>query len=419
MTIVNGGEILPGGEPQSFGRSSNGCVRILRVGRDVSRAASSRGGSGQARLAELDLLRFLAALAVLAFHYLVAFASIWGERPSRLFPATAPVAGLGVLGVELFFMISGFVILMTAWGRGLGGFARSRFVRLYPAYWLSVGAVAAVYGLTEASALDPRLSPGEYAVNLTMIQRAFEVGDANGVYWSLWVELRFYALMSILVLAGVTLTRCLIFMGVWLAATLAAVLVPAPGLEPLIDLVVMPKYAPYFIAGMALYLIHRFGSSVLLWIFVVAGYALALRSALSRVRSRVELAGKTAMPVEDWMVVVTITVIFLLMAAVALGALRWLRAPGLTTLGGLTYPLYLFHTPVAVLLIPALHGALSPWGAVAVTTLAAIALSYVVYRFAEQPIQRLLRPRRAGTRRRTRGAASMAAARRGGPGVPV
>src|SRR5690606_13346425 len=116
----------------------------------------------------------------------------------------------------------------------------------------------------------------------------------------------------------------------------------------------------------------------------------------------------------------TITVIFLLMAAVALGALSWLRAPGLTTLGGLTYPLYLFHTPVAVLLIPALNDALSPWGAVAVTTLAAMALSYAVYRFAEQPIQRLLRPRRAGTRRRTGGAApTRAAARRGGPGVPV
>lgn len=354
-----------------------------------------RGRPGPDRLAELDLLRFLAAMAVVAFHYLVAFASVWGERPSGLFAAVAPLAGLGILGVELFFMISGFVILMTAWGRGIGGFARSRFVRLYPAYWLSVAAIAALYGLTDARALNPRLSPGEYAVNLTMLQRAFGVTDANGVYWSLWVELRFYLLMASLVLIGVTLRRCLVFMALWLAAAALAAAVTDPALASLLDLVVMPRYAPYFVAGMALYLIHRFGSSVTPWLFVAAGYALALRSALERVRGRVELAGKAAMPVEDWMVVAAITVIFALMAAVALGVLSWLRAPALTTLGGLTYPLYLFHSPTAVLLIPALRDFLPPWATATVTTLAAIALSYAVYRFAERPIQALLRPRRA------------------------
>lgn len=57
-------------------------------------------------------------MAVLAFHYFIAFASVWGERPSELFPAISTLSGLGILGVELFFMISGFVILMSIWGRG-------------------------------------------------------------------------------------------------------------------------------------------------------------------------------------------------------------------------------------------------------------------------------------------------------------
>ncbi|GAB2950740.1 acyltransferase family protein [Nonomuraea fastidiosa] len=341
-------------------------------------------------MAELDLLRFLAALAVVAFHYLVAYASVWGDRPAELFPALAPFAGLGILGVELFFVISGFVILMSVWGRGLGAFARSRLVRLYPAYWLSLAAIAALYALTGAKPLNPKLSPGEYLVNATMFQRLFKITDASGVYWSLWAELRFYLLIAILVIAGVTYGRVLIFAGLWLAATVAARLLE----NPVLDEIVMPKYAPYFIAGMALYLIHKHGSAWLPWLYVLAGYGLSLPAALGRVHSRIDLAGFKNMPVTDTSVIVTITLIYLAMALVALGLLRLRPSKILTALGGTTYPLYLFHSVIAVALIPVLTGDLPPWAVATVTTLAAVVLSYLVYSFAERPIQRLLKPRR-------------------------
>ncbi|MGW0803869.1 acyltransferase family protein [Nonomuraea sp. NPDC002799] len=342
-------------------------------------------------MAELDLLRFAAALAVVGFHLLVAYASVWGDRPAELFPALAPIAGLGILGVELFFIISGFVILMTVWGRGLGGFVRSRFARLYPAYWLSLGAVAALYGLTGAKALDPKLSPGDYLLNATMFQRLFKITDASGVYWSLWAELRFYLLMSILVIIGVTYGRVLVFAGVWLVAAFAAGLLG----DDLLNEIVMPDYAPYFIAGMALYLIHKHGSAWLPWLYVAAGYALSIGSALDRVHRRVDAAGFKNMPVTDTSVIIAITLIFVLMALVALGLLRLKPSRTLTTLGGVTYPLYLFHGVVAVALIPALTGHLPPWATVTVTVLTAILVAYLVYAFAERPIQRLLKPRRS------------------------
>ncbi|WP_245642213.1 acyltransferase family protein [Nonomuraea candida] len=341
-------------------------------------------------MAELDLLRFLAALAVVAFHYLVAYASVWGDRPAELFPALAPIAGLGILGVELFFIISGFVILMSVWGRGLGAFARSRLVRLYPAYWLSLAAIAAVYGLTGAKALDPKLSPGEYLLNATMFQRLFKVTDASGVYWSLWAELRFYLLISILVIVGVTYARVLIFCGVWLAAVVGAQLLG----NATVNEIVMPGYAPYFIAGMALYLIHKHGSAWLPWLYVAAGYGLSIGSALDRVHRRIDLAGFKNMPVTDLSVIITITLIYLVTALVALGALRLKPSRTLTALGGTTYPLYLFHSVIAVALIPLLTGDLPPWAVATITTLAAILVSYLVYSFAERPIQRLLKPRR-------------------------
>ncbi|PZG06801.1 acyltransferase [Nonomuraea aridisoli] len=345
---------------------------------------------GDGRLAELDLLRFLAALAVVAFHYLVAYASVWGDRPAELFPALAPLAGLGILGVELFFIISGFVILMSVWGRGLGAFARSRLVRLYPAYWLSLAAIAALYGLTAAKPLDPKLSPGEYLVNATMFQRLFKITDASGVYWSLWAELRFYLLISILVIIGVTYGRVLAFAGIWLAAVIGARLLD----DGLLNEIVMPNYAPYFIAGMALYLIHKHGSAWLPWLYVAAGFALSIGSALDRVHSRIDLAGFKNMPVTDTSVIVTITLIYIAMSLAALGMLRLKSSRLLTALGGTTYPLYLFHSAVAVALIPLLAGDLPPWATATITTLAAILLSYLVYSFAERPIQRLLKPRR-------------------------
>ncbi|GAA3113723.1 acyltransferase [Planomonospora alba] len=362
----------------------------------------SRGAAEGGRLAELDLLRFVAALAVLAFHYFIAFRSVWGEAPAELFPAISTVSGLGILGVELFFMISGFVILMSVWGRGLGGFALSRVVRLYPAYWVSVGVTAALYGLTEARALDPKLSAGEYLANLTMLQRLFEVTDATGVYWSLWAELRFYLLISVLVVVGPTLGRCLAFMGLWLAA--AAFF---SGTENhWVDLLVMPKYAAYFVGGMSFYLMTRYGPRLVLWCTAGISGGMAVSAALDRVHSRIDLVGYEAMPVPDWAVIATVVAFYVLMAMVALGWLGWLRWRGLVVLGALTYPLYLFHTAGAVLIVPALRDALPPWATAAVTVLAVAALSYAVHRVVERPVQEFVKARR---RRRAAAAPAPAA----------
>ncbi|GAA3093717.1 acyltransferase family protein [Nonomuraea salmonea] len=228
-------------------------------------------------------------------------------------------------------------------------------------------------------------------MNATMFQRLFKLTDASGVYWSLWAELRFYLLIAILVIVGVTYRRVLVFGGVWLAAV-----VIAGQLEnPVVDEIVMPKYAPYFVAGMALYLIHKHGNAWLPWLYVLAGYGLSWESALGRVHSRIDAAGFKNMPVTDVGVIVTITLIFAATALVALGLVRLRPSRLLTALGGTTYPLYLFHSVIAVALIPLLVGDLPPWAVVTITTLTAVVVSYLVYSFAERPIQRLLKPRRS------------------------
>lgn len=83
------------------------------------------------RLVEVDALRGVAALAVVLFHYTTRFTDLFqpGVPPAVSFPG-------GHYGVNLFFIISGFVIFMTLekTARPLD-FVVSRFSRLFPAYW--------------------------------------------------------------------------------------------------------------------------------------------------------------------------------------------------------------------------------------------------------------------------------------------
>ncbi|HEY1485127.1 MAG TPA: acyltransferase family protein, partial [Micromonosporaceae bacterium] len=69
------------------------------------------------RLEVLDFIRFLAAAYVVIFHFSAGDRGSWQKPSHELFQPLFPVASYGWLGVELFFMISGFVICMSTWGK--------------------------------------------------------------------------------------------------------------------------------------------------------------------------------------------------------------------------------------------------------------------------------------------------------------
>ncbi|HZB30564.1 MAG TPA: acyltransferase [Streptosporangiaceae bacterium] len=332
-----------------------------------------------ARLRELDLLRFLAAAAVLAYHFTgFAGGGPWPQAAREVFPGVGSVTGFGYLGVDLFFMISGFVILMSVWGRGTGEFAVSRIVRLLPAYWISVllgAAIFAVFGLGNGR-------PGVVIPNLTMLQGGLGVRNVDPVYWTLWVEMHFYVLMAVLAAVGVTYRNCVIFMGGWLFIGLYA----NEADNKLLQVLFLPTWNCYFISGMALFLIYRFGSNLLLWGFVAVGWLMALRWGIWR-------AGDIFREGTDGPAVVLITGIFAVMILVAVRRLGWLRWRGFTVLGALTYPLYLVHQQLSFPILDAIYPRLNRWVALAVITAASLAVAFAIYRFAERPAQAWLRPR--------------------------
>lgn len=342
------------------------------------------------RLAVLDGLRLCAALGVVAYHY-TAFDSgvrrAWGDHPSAEFPLLSRVTSYGWLGVELFFLISGFVICMSCWGRDAGAFFRSRVTRLFPAYWAAVAITFVVSRVwwgqyTKTPATDA-------ALNLTMLQEPLGAASVDGVYWTLWVEATFYLLFAAVVYSGLTLRRVTTFCYLWLVVSVLAV----PAKLHLLTLVAQPNWAPYFIAGIALYLIHRFGPDLKLWGLVAVCFVLSAHS----VHDLALLVGRTAThrPPSPWPAVALVAVFYGLMSAVALGWLSRIRWRWLTTAGLLTYPLYLIHQTNGWVLIHALRGFFPRYVTLAIVVTVMLAGSWLLHRLVERPLAGLLRSRLA------------------------
>ncbi|MEA5153977.1 acyltransferase [Raineyella sp.] len=214
------------------------------------------------RFRELDGLRGIAALCVVLHHFTGGYQSRYPDAPPPLIEAA-----WGAYGVQLFFFISGFVILMSA-GRAQrpGDFAISRVSRLYPVYWIAV-TLAIVLTIIFRVPQTPQ-SLWDRALNYTMVQRWLQVPNVDGVYWTLAVEMQFYVMVFILLwwtkcrLAGRVVT---IAAAVWMAVALVVAVWAGPssrGLDPQLVAgpvkmalnITLAEWAPLFSAGMFAFL---------------------------------------------------------------------------------------------------------------------------------------------------------------------
>ncbi|MEU7554597.1 acyltransferase [Streptomyces sp. NPDC044571] len=340
------------------------------------------------RLEALDGLRLIAALMVV-FHHYVGFGgnaeaskNAWAKPVDVVFPTASWPASYTWTGVEFFFIISGFVICMSSWGRSLGDFFMSRVVRLYPAYWFAVLATTAVVTLWPV-VLHP-LAAKDVLLNLTMLQEPFRVGSVDAVYWTLWVEIRFYLLFALVVWKGVTYRRVLLFCALW---TVASVLVTA-GRAPFADYIIMPEYSPYFIAGVAMFLMHRFRPTLLLWGIVGISWLFSVRQVSLYNDGLAASLGRT---MDSKPAIALMTVGYVVMLLLALGRLSWVRGRWLTVAGATTYPLYLLHEHIGWTGIRLLRHHFSPWALVTVMTLGMLLAAWLVHRFLERPLSALLK----------------------------
>ncbi len=227
------------------------------------------------RVIELDYLRGLAAFAVLFFHF--AF-----KGPSEKwmlnsdFGLVGHWAGYGYLGVNLFFMISGFVIAMSAQSGDWRVFLSSRLSRLIPAMWICASITAIVLA---THGFEAKATLGNYLASLTLVPNWFGYSGLDAAYWSLRIEVQFYIAVGLLLAFG-RLQWAPALIVIWLLASSINLVRPIWRVDYLLCL----TWAPYFVFGIILYDWRNNGTSkrqsfALIW-STLLGLGYAYKSAI-------------------------------------------------------------------------------------------------------------------------------------------
>jgi peptidoglycan/LPS O-acetylase OafA/YrhL len=151
-------------------------------------------GERQNRLSHIDAMRGLAALAVTLFHNVAYFLKPITSGSAWFWKFQTDYFDLGKFAVVIFFAISGGVIPFSLSGgksSPIKRFLVSRFMRLYPAYWV---AVLAGFVFVWDGPVTAKLAIG----NISMLQSFFNIPNVIEVFWTLQIELIFYGACLVL-----------------------------------------------------------------------------------------------------------------------------------------------------------------------------------------------------------------------------
>ena len=337
------------------------------------------------RLGLLDALRITAALIVVLYHYTAWGHHHWGREVAETWPVLSQFTIYGSMGVQLFFLISGFVILMSVQGKGLIQFLGSRLGRLYPAYWLAVAAAALLTFRLWPDAKDGRTTD-DIVPNLTMAQAGMGVRDLDGVYWTLWVELRFYLLLAVLLVFGLVRERVILWLSLlWPMLGVYLHVIEASKMQEW----VMGTYASLFCIGMLAFLMYRGRQTPWHWLLIAMNTVIACY--FTGIKGHKDAAYLSDVQIPAWHFSLLVLGCIVLLLVCVLTPLNTVHARWMVTAGTLTYPLYLIHQLWGWWIIEQFHGMVNKYVLLAATTAIMLALAYLIARYVEKPVGLWLR----------------------------
>jgi peptidoglycan/LPS O-acetylase OafA/YrhL len=366
------------------------------------------------RIDTLDGVRGLAILAVLVDH-----SAIWITPASALDRVVQAFTGSGWEGVDLFFVLSGFLItgiLLDAKGgqHYFRNFYARRVLRIFPIYYLTIAFVLLLsfvplvaHHFPEATAEIHRVQPWywTYTTNYLIVLHGWAAAPMRSTHlWSLAVEEQFYLIWPALVLLVDRRTLTRICIGLLIACPLLRLGLFLAG-TPARDLVVLtPTRLDTLALGALLAIAARSDGGLVRWRRPLGWAAvvcvLALASTLT-FRNRIANESPEIATIGFSLIalVAGALVTFATTTPAATVAHRFLALPALRSVGRYSYAMYIFHFPIVGLLherriapdaLPTFLGSHLP-AQIGFTTLC-FALTYVVafvsWHLIEQPILR-------------------------------
>ncbi len=331
--------------------------------------ADARGGEGRPdrpkiRLIELDALRGIGAIAVVLYHLTTRFPQMFPKADHVPFTFWE-----GEYRVLLFFAISGFAIFFTLERIGsVADFAVNRFSRLFPAYWVAILLTLGFVHLGDIGAL--KIPPGSALVNFTMLQGFLYLPAVDGVYWTLTVELGFYASMiGLWLLLGKGMKRLEPMLLPWLALRL--LMGVWEGFPSRLAVLLVLQFLPFFLIGM---LYYRIWSGQRRWYQQLPYFAALLATSL--LVDRMDFF---------WAACALIAVF----AAMLGGALRFLCVAPVLWFGAISYPLYLLHENIGfVIMLKAQAAHVNHWVSLAFAATAVTLMAWLSHHYVELPAAR-------------------------------
>ena len=341
------------------------------------------------RLEAIDALRGFAAMLVVVGHIL-------DDAPQFNVELLAPLAGLPIwqAGVDIFFVISGFVMIWTFGNRfGAEGapadFAKRRLARIVPLYWL-VTSITAAAAILAPSLCDRRVcEPAHFILSLLFVPHQAPGGGLwpiLGVGWTLNYEMLFYAVFAVSLFFRAKIGLTIIFLSLVIACLVANLVgLKSNAIVSFLANSVMLEFLAGIVLGL---LVRQFGEDRRTILGAVA--AALLLGALAWPWAsglRLAVAGPAAF------------------ATVALAILYYPRTGGplgrwALSLGAASYALYLVHSLAMNLVkVPVRAGAeaiglpssLAFAVYVSVAMMFSLVLAFLLHRHFELPAQRLCR----------------------------
>lgn len=350
---------------------------------------ASTGG----RIDHLDGLRGVAIVSVVLFHYCgPTYAAILGCN-SGIF---SPLVARGWVGVQLFFLISGFVILMTLEkSRAFGPFLYHRWLRLFPGMLIATIALVLFNAATDMPGPHPMrnwldLIPGLFFVSPSVLHAVthLDIQPLDGVFWTLYTEMGFYVVFGALYFAAGWRVAVCAMVVLSVATSTGDTALAMMGVSQSLRRVVEPMewmnmhLYGWFASGALFYKARQNKSAALFNWGLVLGIATAMTQA-------------SVIPLQWTERAVLILVVVLFATAQVSRALQSALAGRIVMFfGSISYALYLLHNEVGVSLIG--------WGntnfdgvptVVVVGSVAAgaVAAAWSVTRYLEPAVKRIVK----------------------------